>query len=42
MLIIGALYMGTITYAISRALLTAQGIPVQKLKPVRQWMLPRA
>lgn len=42
MLITGALYMGTVTYSISRALLTAQGIPVQKLKPVRQWMLPRA
>ncbi|MCE5172467.1 YybS family protein [Paenibacillus profundus] len=42
MLIISALYMGTITYAISRPLLTAQGAGVQKMKPLHQWMLPRS
>ncbi|MEW9107385.1 DUF2232 domain-containing protein [Paenibacillus sp.] len=42
MMIVSALYMGTITYAISRRLLTAQGHDVQKMKPVHQWMLPKS
>lgn len=41
-MIISALYMGTITYAISRRLIVAQGYKVQGLKPVRDWMLPKS
>ncbi|UHA75388.1 DUF2232 domain-containing protein [Paenibacillus sp. 481] len=37
-----SLYMGTITYAFSRLLLAVQGIDVNKLKPVREWRLPKS
>ncbi|MBD8497864.1 DUF2232 domain-containing protein [Paenibacillus arenosi] len=42
LLIAGAVYMGSITYAISRRLLTAQGVSVQRMKPVKYWMLPKS
>lgn len=42
MLIISSLFMGTITYAISRRLLTASGVEVRKMKPIKSWMLPRS
>nr|WP_036695937.1 DUF2232 domain-containing protein [Paenibacillus taiwanensis] len=42
MLIMSALYMGTITYAISRRLLTAQGVEVNKMKSIKHWMLPKS
>lgn len=42
MLIMSSLYMGTVTYAISRRLLTAQGVEVRKMPPVKSWRLPRS
>ncbi|MCG7408367.1 YybS family protein [Paenibacillus sp. ACRRX] len=42
MLIMSSLYMGTITYAISRRLLTAQGVEVNKMKSIKHWMLPKS
>lgn len=42
MLIMSSLYMGTVTYAISRRLLTAQGVEVRKMMPVKSWRLPRS
>lgn len=41
-MIISALYMGTITYAISCRLIAAQGYQIQRLEPVRDWMLPKS
>ena len=42
MLIMSSLYMGAVTYAISRRLLTAQGIEVRMMKPIKTWRLPRS
>lgn len=42
MLIMSALYMGTVTYAISRRLLTAQGADVNRMRPIKHWMLPKS
>lgn len=42
MLIMSALYMGTVTYAISRRLLTAQGVDVNRMRPIKHWMLPKS
>lgn len=42
MLIISSLFMGTVTYAISRRLLTAQGIEVNMMKPIKEWRLPKS
>ncbi|MGZ9585948.1 DUF2232 domain-containing protein [Paenibacillus marinisediminis] len=42
MLIMSSIYMGAITYAISNRLLTAQGVHVNKMKPIKHWMLPKS
>jgi len=42
MLIMSSLMLGAVTYSISRRLLTAQGVNVNKMKPVKEWMLPRS